>query len=258
MKPVFTSFKLAGICFLFFLFSFAQSINAQVFTTATQTQDATVISTTTCPFGIGTTNQRLLRIDLTAVAGSPIDVLTQLNFTVTGYAEISKITVLVGNSTTNAETTDLNSLTTSKNFGSISDPQASVSIPGNFTLVTGKNTLVVLVDVKPNAVIGNNIDIVCTDLIVSTATKTITAPAVDNNAIVSANISGTKTIKGTGGDYTSILKAFADINNKGIGGPITLVLDDDATYAEAAGDFLLIYSTYLRQSYYYLFYITVR
>ena len=49
-----------------------------------------------------------------------------------------------------------------------------------------------------------------------------------------APLVGTKTIKASGGDFSSLTSAIAMLNDAGISGPVTFVLDDDATYTEAA------------------------
>jgi len=201
-------------------------------TLGTQTQDEVTASQ---PFGLGTRYQRLLRMDI--ISGD----ITQFDFNITGSAEISKITILrsYGNKP------DL----TLPILGSVNNPGATVSITGSFTNYSASQ-LTVVVDIKPDAILGNTVDVQCTGVTVGGTIFTLTPAGTNSrNGVVSANITGIKTIKATGGDYTSIRNAFADINNKGFGGPIELVLDDDITYTHVAGEFSdYPYDRCLRQS----------
>ncbi len=235
-------YKCKGFLFLVLSINLIQVANSQDFASANQTQSELVL--TNIPLGVGTINQRLLRVGIVVGTGTAQSV-TQLNFTLTGASQIAKLTVF------NGFTGSIADPKFESVFGSVTNPGTTVSIDGSYSLTnprTGTNDdarFVVLVDLKPDATIGATIDIVCDNMVVGGFTQSIiTGSSMTSYATVSANLSGAKTIKATGGDYTTIRAAFTDINNKGVGtGGLELVLDDDATYIVGADDF--------NSSYYY-------
>jgi len=186
------------------------------------------------PFGLGTRYQRLLRINVNS--GD----YTQLDFNVTGSAEISKIVILRGGYDRPDFALPV--------FGSVDNPGATASVTGSFTSF-GTTQFFALIDLKSNAIVGNTVDIECTGITVGGISRVPTLGTMDRNGVVSANLSGIKTIKATGGDYVSLKNAFLDINNKGFGGAIELVFDDDITYTQGGADFSdNPFDKYLRQS----------
>jgi len=181
-------------------------------------------------YGIGTTNQKLLKMIVTPTGIG--DVITQFDLTLTGYSAISRVAIL-----RNAYP-DFDGGST---FGTVLNPAtASISVTGSYTYATaGSQTFWVIIDVSPTASTGVTLDARCT--LITDSPANLTPTAATNTKVVSTvdtPLSGTKTIKASGGDYTSLKTAAIDANILGIApAGITYVLDDDATYTFGAADF---------------------
>ncbi len=255
MKTKIAFSRCVGMSFLLFLLGFTQVLNAKnyfAFKSARQLQDITVISQANTPMGKGTINQRILMVGVIgdSIEGTAPAAVTQLNFTLTGADQIAKLTVFNGSIWSN----DPNYASV---FGSVTNPGTTVSIDGSYTLTNAnKDTyataddarFIVLIDLKPDATIGTKIDIVCDNMVVGGVTQTpIPGSTMTPYVTVSENLSGTKTIKATGGDYATIKAAITDVNNKGVGvDGLELVLDDDATYTVGQYDANSVYTGYVR------------
>ncbi len=255
MKTKITFLKCVGMSFLLFSLGFTQVLNAKnyfAFKSARQLQDITVISQANTPMGKGTINQRILLVGVIgdSIEGTAPAAVTQLNFTVTGADQIAKLTVFNGS----IWSVDPNYASV---FGSVTNPGTTVSIDGSYTLTNANSgtyagaddaRFIVLIDLKPEATTGTTIDIVCDNMVVGGVTQTaIPGSTMTPYVTVSENLSGTKTIKATGGDYATIKAAITDVNNKGVGvDGLELVLDDDATYTVGQYDANSIYTGYIR------------
>lgn len=219
-------------------------INAQItYTSASQVQSDISASQ---PYGQGTVNQRIIRLDITSggTAGTNLNI-TKLNLTINGNAEIATLKAIKSSST--QAFPDL----TLAPYATVANPQAteSITLTGASIATAAANSLRIwlIVDLKSDATIGNPIDIVIESVETDGVTQAKPTISTDRNAVVAANISGTKTIKASGGDYTTLKLAITDLNDKGIGnGGVTLILDDDATYTQTSSDFDHIYK-YFRQ-----------
>jgi len=229
MKNQFRFSKIVGVFFLFFFLSMAQNAFTQKFSTATQTQSNFAANQ---PYGQGTVNQQLLLVTVTPVTGTA-ETITQFDFSVTGSTEISKITIC--NTAASLAGPDINTL-----FGTTGTIAATSTVTGSYPLVgTTAQKFWVLVDLKPDATIGNPLDIVCTGVTVNSGVKVPGAISSDRNALVAASLSGIKTVKTTGGDYSTLSLALAAIQNSGIApGGLEVVVDDDATFVQTSQSFV--------------------
>lgn len=211
------------------------NMQAQIsYTSATQNQ--TDISTNQ-PYGQGTINQRILRLDIsTGGSGTALSINT-LYLSLTGSSEIAKLSVYNSTSTI---------------YPNLSIPPfAEVNNPGNNEIVnlnganitgSGTNRYWIIIDLKSNATIDNPIDVVCDSLVAGGVKRIKPTVSNDRNAAVSANLSGTFSVNTSGGNYSTLRSAINDANNRGIGtGGLELVLADDAIFNQVGGDYDVIY-----------------
>ncbi|MCX6160767.1 MAG: GEVED domain-containing protein, partial [Ignavibacteriae bacterium] len=112
-----------------------------------------------------------------------------------------------------------NAFATTDQFGVVSNsPNGTFTVTGTKTLLAGTNYFWLTYDVPVTATSGNVIDAECTSLTVGTTqTPTVTAPA-GSRTIGTNKLSGVYTIPGS---YPNFTTAIADLNNKGISGPVT-------------------------------------
>lgn len=211
------------------------SAKAQItYTSASQTQ--TDISASQ-PYGQGTLNQRILRLDInTGGSGTALSINT-LYLSITGNAEIAKLSVY------NSSSTVYPNLSIAP-FAEVTNPGAQEIVNLSAANITGTGTTryCIIVDILPGATIGNTIDVVCDSLVAGGVTRPKPGVSNDRNAVVSANLGGTFTVNTSGADYTSLRAAINDANNRGIApGGLELVLADDATFNQTGGDYDVIY-----------------
>ncbi|MDD2797687.1 MAG: T9SS type A sorting domain-containing protein [Bacteroidales bacterium] len=231
------TFFVAGVTFLS-SFCF-QSNAAVVYASASQSQFRLVDNQ---PYGIGTTNQRMLALSIaTTGSGAPALNLSKISLTLTGSSQISRVAIYA--SPRDPIYPDLTYL-----YGEVLNPGAKVDITNATKTISGVESIFwVVVDVKPTATVGSVLDVIC-DSLNAGGTQPKPTVEVSKNAVVSDNLSGVKTIKNDGGDYSSLPAAILDINTKGVGGSgLTVVLNDDETFPQSATDFDNTYK-YIRQS----------
>jgi len=231
MKTKTTFWKLLGVCALVLMLGFAQyATAATVFT-----QNQTSVSTS---YGLGTVNQRLLEVKVTPTVANVT--VTNLQFTLTNPEQIAKVSIFVSSN----GIPDLSG----SSFGTATNPTASVSINGSLLISnTSYRSFYLLVDIKPTATIGTQINAVCTS-VVADITETPTAVTNSKTVLVADNLTGTKTVSTTGTpDYASLNAAITDLNNYGVGtGGVTFSVADGETFSAHS---TLGYSYYLiRQS----------
>jgi len=221
--------KIVGMFFLLFSLSLNQSAFSQQFSSATQSQANIVVNQ---PYGQGTVNQQLLLVTVTPVTGTA-ETITRFDFSVTGSNEISKITIC--NTSNTSTSPDLNSI-----FGTSGTIAATTSVSGSYGLAsTTVQKFWVLVDLKPSATLGNPVDLVCTGIAVNSGVKVPGAVILDRNAVVTAPLSGIKTVKSSGGDFSTLSLALTAIQNLGIAdGGLQVVVDDDATFVQTSQSFV--------------------
>ncbi len=191
-----------------------------VSSTTTQANTSTVLT--------NTTNQEVIGIQIvTTGTTSP---LSATSFTIntngtTSTANIANAKIFyTGNSSTFATTTQFGSTNAS--------PSGSFAVTGTQTLSSGTNYFWVTYDVLCGATPGNVIDAECNSLTVGAAqTPTVQAPS-GSRTIAAGPLTGTYTV-GTGGNYTTLTAAVADINTKGLGGNTTLNILNSITEAGA-------------------------
>jgi hypothetical protein len=222
MKTKTTFSKLMGLCALVLMLGFAQQASAAYGVVQSQTDLIDLQG-----YGLGTKNQMLLKLTVTPNGVTAGDIINSFTFDITGSAEISKITVL------RASFLDLNN-----RFGTaVDNPGASVTISGGytFTSATSAQTLWVVVNIKPTATLGAVLDVNCSNANVTVSgvvNNTVpAAPTSNKTAKVSANMTGTKTIK-AGGDYATLNDAVKAFNCAGVQpdvlgtGGVTFILED--------------------------------
>ena len=114
-------------------------------------------------------------------------------------------------------------------FGStIAAPSGSLNFTGTQTLASGTNYFWLTYDVPCSSTAGNVVDAECSTLTVgSPHTPTIVAPA-GSRTIQVGPLTGTYTV-GTGGSYTTLEAAIADVNSKGLTGNTTLSILNSLT-----------------------------
>jgi hypothetical protein len=152
--------------------------------------------------------------------------ITNLVFTLTNPDQIAKVSLV----SSKWNTIDITSA--SSFFGTpIDNPTATVSFTGNVAQTTSDEWgFNLLVDLKPDAAIGTIIDAVCTSVTTSQGTFSPAPVTDDRNAVVAANLTGTKTVSSTG-DYTSLSAVIAALNAYGVGeGGVTFEVADDQTF----------------------------
>ncbi len=224
MKQQFTLIKICAVI-VFGLINL-QSTFAVTGAGATQVQTDLAVGQ---KYGIGTSNQKLLKMVITPTGSG--DVITQFDLTLTGYAAMSRVAIYRG------ANPDFEGSAT---FGSVLNPAtASVSVTGSYTYTAATaQTFWVIIDVSPTASTGVTLDARCT--LITEIPVNLTPTAAANTKVVTTvdtPLSGNKTIK-AGGDYATIKAASLDLNALGVAAAgVTFVLDDDATYTSSATDF---------------------
>ncbi|MFY7885570.1 MAG: beta strand repeat-containing protein, partial [Dolichospermum sp.] len=136
------------------------------------TISGTTIDRTIDPVSIGSGNNVMLRIKVTAAGQVPKE-LTQLNFNTTGTSRLASIAgakvFFTGASAT---------FGTTSQFGtSVTSPSGAFSVSGSQTLAAGDNYFWLVYDVASSAILGDSLAAECPSLVFNGATSTITAPA---------------------------------------------------------------------------------
>jgi len=232
------------VLFVIMFIVFAINVHAQItYTSATQLQSDFLANQ---PYGQGTINQRILRIDITTGgSGTPVLDISKLNLSIAGNANIGKLTVIKASNTNSFPDLLL------APYAIINNPSSSESITLTgckaSTAGLGSLKIWILIDLKETAGIGTSIDVICESIEAGGITQTKPTINTDRNAVVCANVVGTKSVKPSGGDYATLKSAIADLNDKGMGSEgVTLVLSDDATFTQIASDYDHSYK-YFRQ-----------
>ncbi|MES2765296.1 MAG: immunoglobulin domain-containing protein [Bacteroidota bacterium] len=172
----------------------------------------------------GEVKQAVLQLQINTEGGSNAFALKSLSFATTGTtttSDISKARIYyTGTSSTYNSNTP---------FGEINNPSGATTITGSQTLQTGANYFWLAYDVAAGAQAGNVIDGAITSFTIENSNSSATHSPSGNpngNREVRARLFGSYTV-GTGGDYTSLAAAFADVNTIGLENNTTLNIISD-------------------------------
>ncbi len=235
MKTKLTSFKLVVFGAVLLCLVFPQQILAQ---RATQNQNDLVVGQT---YGPGTIYQRLLNVVVTTTEANVV--INELQFTLTNPEQIDRVSLFRSDNSIPDFTN------TTILFGTpIIDPTGTITFTGTYTQVATSNKLsfYMLVDIKPTATVGTTIDATCSS--VNTSVGTYIAGTgngflnsgieMSRNAVIADNLTGTKTVKETGGDFTNLNAAIIALNNLGVGeGGVTFELANGEPFAHTSISF---------------------
>ncbi len=228
MKTIIHSFFKAAALTIMLLFAFAPYAMAAV--TVTQNQ----ASVTGTALGKGTTNQRILQINITTAASDAAHTVSNVKLTLTGYAQMAKVSVYSVGSNGNFPDIGNNSYF----FASVDNPATDiVSLDGTYNIAAGSSTkyLVALIDLKPEAIVTTPINVVCSELTTTASGSPITSITMSSakTITVAENLTGIKTVKNSDGDYTTLTAAVAAINTLGVGtGGLTIEVADNQTITQ--------------------------
>ncbi len=225
MKVTNTVKNIAVYCLLFFL-----SYSQHAFAIAGATQEQTDLSVNQ-PYGIGTIYQKLLNVKVTPSAATGI-AITNLQFKLTNPEQIARVCVI-------KSAYSIPDPTLASNFYGIAidNPGANVSFDGSFTFTsTSAYSFYLIVDIKPGATVGTTIDATCTSVTTTDGTFTGIVTTNDRVAVIASNLTGSKTVKSSGGgDYTSLSSVITAINNFGVGtGGVTFNFADGDTFTHSS------------------------
>ena len=178
------------------------------------------------PYGPGTVYQRLVNAMVTTVVAN--SVISELKFTLTNPEQIARVSLFRSD----------NSLPDFTNaailFGApIVDPTGTITFTGSYTQAsaTTKLSFYLLVDIKPTATVGTTIDAVFTSVTIAGTAYTPSAMTNDKTPVIAANLTGTKTVKATGGDYANLNDVIKAINDLGVGdGGVTFEVENGKTF----------------------------
>jgi hypothetical protein len=223
MKTIITSFKRVVFLAIFLSMALVQQLSAQG-----ATQNQTELSANQ-PYGLGTIYQRMVNVMVTTTAASVQ--ITNLEFTLTNPEQIARVSLVQSSNSLPDFTVAANFLGTP-----VANPSATVSFTGSYTQASaGTRSFYLLVDIKPDAIVGTEIDAVCTSVTTTQGTFTPSAMTNDKVAVVATNLTGTKTIANSGGDYATLNAAIIALNNYGVGeGGVTFEVADDQTFAHTS------------------------
>jgi len=116
-------------------------------------------------------------------------------------------------------------------FGStVASPTiATFDVTGVQPLVTGTNYFWLTFDTKPGANIGEVVDAECVMITINGTGHVPATTAPAGNRLISSPLNGSFTI-GSGQDYATFSEAATDLNNLGVGGPVTFSVDPGYLY----------------------------
>ena len=109
---------------------------------------------------------------------------------------------------------------TTSQYGNASvSPNGAFNITGNIQLAQGTNYFWLTYDVPANATSGNTLDAECNSITIAATPRIPTETAPPGSRLIGgSSLSGVYTIPG---DYPNFSTAIADLNNRGINGPVT-------------------------------------
>ena len=121
--------------------------------------------------------------------------------------------------------------------GSIASPSYTLTLSTAATLATGNNYFFLTYDVPTTATPGNTITTAVSSLTISGTAYTPTAPATAGALTIQDRLAGPYTV-GTGGTYSTITAAIADLKLRGTKAPVTFSLINASTtpYSIANGE----------------------
>ena len=192
-----------GLLFISVLLSFSQ------YTYAALAQNQSAVQTA---YGKGTVMQHMLAIS--GLTGTT----TSITLSLTNSSQISKLTVCSQN---------YNPGNGADQFGTaVSNPGATVTITGS----TAATSLYVYIDIAAGATTGTQVNVVCTSVTGGTSGSP-SATTSSKTVLVADNLTGTKSVKASAGDYATIALMTTAINNYGVGANLVFNINDDETFA---------------------------
>ncbi len=171
-----------------------------------------------------TTNQQIFRIRVYTSNNNGVLNATSFKFNTSGTTDVNDISnaklFYTGATGTFSATTQFGSTTAA--------PNGTFYATGSSTLLTGINYFWLTYDIKSTATLSNLVDARLDSILVSSINYT----PINGDPAGSRNIVGPLLGNyniGSGQVYTTITAAVADLNSRGVGGPVTFTLTD-ATY----------------------------
>ena len=250
MKKSITIFKNSAKLVLIVLLGLSQQMFAQItYTSGAQTQSNLTAST---PYGQGTVNQRIMRLQITTGGTAGTDLtINDLTVSITNPEFISRVAVYKADGTSGTGLTIPN---LGLMCGEVLNPTALQLIPftANNTIATAtaNNYYWVTIDIKSDATIDATVDALITGITAGTVAQAEpTATTVTYIAEVKAPLTGIKIVKNTGGDYASLNEVYTAVNTYGVGtGGVEFAFQDDETFTNTLTSAPFNYTYSIRQS----------
>ncbi len=191
--------------------------------------DAAYASSTTTqisrPVGAGKQNQPVIRVevDVVDVNAKTSPIVTQ--FTVNANGSSTPLTTNIENARI-FYTGNSDIFSSGNQFGSTFGftDESDFTIAGNQAMILGTNYFWLTFDVKPGAAAGDVIDAECISLMVDGDIEIPDITAPSGNRVISGPLAGTYTIS-AGADHETFSDAAADLNNLGIDGAVTFLVN---------------------------------
>ncbi|MFH0735481.1 MAG: BNR-repeat neuraminidase N-terminal domain-containing protein [bacterium] len=180
---------------------------------------------------VGSINNKIIRLTITTDGMINPFNLTNIKFSTSGSTNTADISSAKVYYTTNT------TFTTTTQFGTTYNmPNGEFNIIGNQSLIIGINYLWLVYDIAESGAGGNVVDAQCLEFTIDKTGNPVITPDITNpngNATLVEGLRGTKTIANSGGDYTSLYAAVADLNTSGVGpGGVTFLITDGQAFDE--------------------------
>lgn len=191
---------------------------------------ATTQQGTTARVLVGDINQEIIKLNIvTSGAQNPISV-SSITFNTNGTTSSLDVT------RASAYYTTTDNFSTAIPFGSpVSNPSGSFSVTGNQVLSNGNNFFWLAYDISGSATAGNFVDAECSQFITSETGEALRIPDITSPAgsrEIKTPMSGTYSIKNSGGDFSSLYAAVSQLNAVGLSGSVIFNIQDGETFDE--------------------------